>query len=190
MSCVILDLRRLTEMDSTGTNVLLDLQENLNRRKIDLLLAAGPHSAATQRLAELGRCHHSRRDPFPDVDRAIERAEDDLLRAREPASAGEIALSEAAVFAGFEPRQLSAVTALMMRQTYTEGSVVFREGDPGDEVMIVTQGTASAYLQLQNGANIRLARLCRVPYSEKWRSSIAARAPPPSSPTAISSVTP
>ncbi|HUZ31347.1 MAG TPA: SulP family inorganic anion transporter [Xanthobacteraceae bacterium] len=157
MSCIILDLRRLTEMDSTGTSVLLDLQENLNRRKIDLLLAAGPHSAATQRLAEYGALPSFAAHLFPDVDRAIERAEDDLLRAHEPASAGEIALSEAAVFAGFEPRQLSAVTALMVRQTYTEGSVVFREGDPGDEVMIVTQGTASAYLQLQNGANVRLA---------------------------------
>lgn len=156
-SCVIFDMRRLTEMDSTGTNALLELRDNLSRRKIDLLLAAGPQSAAAQRLAEYGALPSFAGHLFPDVDRAIERAEDDLLRARQPASAGEIALGEVSVFAGFEPRQVAAVTGLMVRRTYSKGSVVFREGDPGDEVMIVTQGTASAYLHLPNGANVRLA---------------------------------
>jgi len=45
----------------------------------------------------------------------------------------------------------------MTRKVYDPGSVVFREGDQGDEVLIVTKGTASAYLQLPNSANIRLA---------------------------------
>ena len=38
--------------------------------------------------------------------------------------------------------------------------------------MIVTQGTASAYLQLQNGANIRLATFGRVLIRRSGRSSI------------------
>jgi CRP-like cAMP-binding protein len=29
--------------------------------------------------------------------------------------------------------------------------VVFREGDPGDEVLVVTSGSASAYLHLPDG---------------------------------------
>jgi SulP family sulfate permease len=157
-SCIILDLRRLTEIDSTGTSALLELQANLARRKVDLLLAAAAQSLATLRLEEYGAL--SSLDPahfFPDVDRAIEHAEDDLLRAQEPPSAAEIKLPEVALLAGFEPHQIAAITAVMKRQAYDKGSVVFREGDPGDEVLVVTKGTASAYLQLPNGANIRLA---------------------------------
>jgi CRP-like cAMP-binding protein len=37
---------------------------------------------------------------------------------------------------------------LLRRAHYEKGSVIFREGDPGDELLIVTNGTASAYLQL------------------------------------------
>jgi CRP-like cAMP-binding protein len=50
-----------------------------------------------------------------------------------------------------------AITAYMKRKTFDPGAVVFREGDAGNEVLIVTKGTASAYLQTPGGANIRLA---------------------------------
>lgn len=45
----------------------------------------------------------------------------------------------------------------MTRKSYVRDEVVFREGDPGDEVLVVTSGSASAYLHLPDGANIRLA---------------------------------
>jgi SulP family sulfate permease len=157
-SCVILDLRRLTEIDSTGANVLLELKSDLARRKIAFLLAAGDKTMAMERLDEFGaRSSFDQADIFPDVDRAIERAEDDLLRTQTQTSVAEVPLAEVALFAGFEQADIEAITAHMTRKTYDQGAVVFREGDPGDEVLIVTQGTASAYLHLQNGANIRLA---------------------------------
>jgi len=157
-SCVILDLRRLTEIDGTGINTLVELQANLGRQKIDLLLVAGPQSIAMQRLEEYGALTaFDQAHLFPDVDRSIERAEDDLLRAHEHAGAAEIELPHMALFAGFEPHQLAAITAIMERKTFDRRSVVFREGDPGDEVLVVTKGTASVYLQLPNGTNVRLA---------------------------------
>jgi CRP-like cAMP-binding protein len=96
-------------------------------------------------------------DVFPDVDRAIERAEDDLLRTQAQINFTELALPEVSLFAGFAPADIRAITAYMKRKTFDPGAVVFREGDAGDEVLIVTKGTASAYLQAPGGANIRLA---------------------------------
>jgi len=158
LSCVILDLRRLTEIDSTGANTLLELKADLARRKVTLLLAAGNQTMAMQRLEEFGALSaFDRADVFPDVDRCIERAEDALLRAQAPASSAEVMLLEVALFSGFEPSDIETIAAVMKRKIYDQGTVVFREGDPGDEVLIVTKGTASAYLQLPNGANIRLA---------------------------------
>ncbi len=44
----------------------------------------------------------------------------------------------------------------MRRVSYRPGDVIFREGDPGNELLVVTKGSASAYLELPN-TNIRLA---------------------------------
>jgi len=158
ISCVILDLRRLTEIDSTGANTLLELKADLARRKVSLMLAAGDRTTAMQRLEEFSALSaFDRTDIFPDVDRSIEWAEDTLLRAQAPASSTEVMLPEVALFSGFEPSDIKAIVALMKRKTYSQNTVVFGEGDPGDEVLIVTKGAASAYLQLPSGANIRLA---------------------------------
>jgi sulfate permease, SulP family len=157
-SCVILDLRRLTEIDSTGANILLELKSDLARRKINLLLAAGDQTLTMARLEEFGALTaFVGADVFPDVDRAIEHAEDGLLRTQAQMSFAEVALPEVSLFAGFAPEDIRTLTAYMKRKTFDQGAVVFHEGDVGDEVLIVTKGTASAYLQIPGGANIRLA---------------------------------
>jgi hypothetical protein len=95
-------------------------------------------------------------DILPDVDRAIERAEDDLLRAEPRLRHTEVPLTTVGLFAGFGQSELDAIEPLLRRAHYEKGSVIFREGDPGDELLIVTNGTASAYLQLPQ-MNVRLA---------------------------------
>jgi sulfate permease, SulP family len=157
-SCVILDLRRLTEIDSTGANVLLELKNDLARRDVGLLLAAGDRTVAMERLEEFGGiAAMGQSDIYPDGDRAIERAEDDLLKTRSPLRVAEIPLPEVPLFAGFETADISTITTHMQRRQFDKNAVVFREGDAGDAVLIVTKGSASAYLQLPNGANVRLA---------------------------------
>ena len=157
-SSVILDLRRLTAIDSTGTSILHELKSELARRKISLFLVVTEHSTVMARLEEFGALAvFDRAEIFPDIDRAIERAEDELLGAQAQENLAEISLPAIGLFAGFDAADIAAIAAYMKRKTYAQGDVVFREGDPGDEVLIVTKGTASAYLQLPNGANIRLA---------------------------------
>jgi ABC-type transporter Mla MlaB component len=157
-SCVILDLRRLSEIDSIGTGILLELKIDLARRNAVLLLAAGDRTLAIERLEEFAALDaFGRADIYPDVDRAIECAKDDLLRAQTPTGTAEIMLSDLALFAGFAPSDVEAVAALMTRKVYDAGTIIFREGDPGDEVLIAAKGSTSAYLHRQNGANIRLA---------------------------------
>ena len=157
-TCVILDLRRLTEIDSTGARILLELKSNLAHGKRSLLLAAGEGTTAKERLKEFGALQSiPPADLFPDVDRAIERAEDDLLRTEGRLTLADIPLAEVGLFAGFSEAELAALASHLRLVRYSTGAVVFRQGDPGDEVLIVTRGTASAYLHLANGADIRLA---------------------------------
>jgi CRP-like cAMP-binding protein/anti-anti-sigma regulatory factor len=155
---VILDLRRLTEVDSTGAHVLVELKAELARRSVKLWLAAAERTIAMERMEEFGALtSFGRAERFPDIDRAIAQAEDELLRVGGHMGASAMELEDVGLFAGFARQDLQALRSFMTRKAYVCGAVVFREGDPGDEVLVVTQGSASAYLHLPDGANIRLA---------------------------------
>ena len=93
---------------------------------------------------------------FPDIDRAIEWAENSLLYAQPQPHRDEIPLAEIGLFAKFNSMDLAAIESHLQRTSYQQGDIIFREGDPGEEVFIVTKGTASAFLQSPNSA-IRLA---------------------------------
>ena len=155
-SCVILDLRRLTEIDSTGANALLELKTNLAQRKKRLLLAVGDQTAM-ERLENFGVLSpNGETSVFPDIDRAIECAENSLLDAQPQLHRDEIPLAEVGLLANFNSLDLAAIESHLQRASYQHGDVIFREGDPGGEVFILTKGTASAFLQSPDGT-IRLA---------------------------------
>ena len=155
-SCVILDLRRLTEIDSTGANALLELKTNLAQQKKRLLLAVGDQ-AAMERLESFGvLSSNGETNIFPDIDRAIECAENSLLYAQPQLHRDEIPLTQVDLLANFNSKDLAAINSHLQRASYQQGDIIFREGDPGREVFIVTKGTASAFLQSPNSA-IRLA---------------------------------
>jgi CRP-like cAMP-binding protein/anti-anti-sigma regulatory factor len=156
-SCVILDLRRLTEVDSTGANVLLELKANLAQRNIELLLAAAAKTIAMERLESFGvPSSVGDANIVPDVDRGIQRAEDHLLRTQPQLHDTEMPLAQVGVLAGFSATDLKVIEPYLKRASYPAGAVVFRENEVGNEVLMVIRGTASAYLQTPN-TNIRLA---------------------------------
>jgi len=109
-------------------------------------------------MEEFGaRASFGRTEIFPDIDRAIQQAEDELLRVEGHMGAAAMELDDVGLFAGFARQDLQALKSYMTRKSYARDQVVFREGDPGDEVLVVTSGSASAYLHLPDEANIRLA---------------------------------
>jgi len=156
-SCVILDLHRLTEVDSTGAHVLLELKTNLVQRNTELLLAAARQTIAMERLENFGVLSSlGDANIVPDVDRGIQRAEDDLLRTQPQLHDAEMPLAEIGVFAGFNALDLKAIEPYLNRASYSAGTIIFRENEVGNEMLIVTKGNASAYLQMPN-TSMRLA---------------------------------
>ncbi|HWZ08178.1 MAG TPA: cyclic nucleotide-binding domain-containing protein, partial [Bradyrhizobium sp.] len=67
----------------------------------------------------------------------------------------EIPLAEVGLFAKLNPTDLAAIEPYLQHASYRRDEVIFREGDPGSEVFIVTKGTASAFLH-SSPFNIRL----------------------------------
>jgi SulP family sulfate permease len=156
---VILDLRRITEIDSTGSQILQEINADLASHGKRLLLSVAQPSEPAELLADSGVVDAVTRDKiFRDFDRAIEWAEDDLLRAeaREGDAQTEIPLDRAGILTGFTPAEVAEVEKHLERVVYEPGRVIFREGDPGNELFIIAKGTASAFLRQASGGDIRL----------------------------------
>jgi sulfate permease, SulP family len=149
---LILDLRRVTEIDSTGVHILAEVEADLARRGIRLTLVLHEYGEIGLRLLELS----SRR--LPDVDRAIELAEDDLLGPSSPSNApeSEIPYANVSLLRDFTADQIARFGAYLERMQWPPGSTIFKEGDPGSHLFLVTRGHASVRLMTKDG-DIRLA---------------------------------
>ena len=155
---VILSLRRVNEIDSTGARVLLDINARLQARGKTLFLVLGSESVPMIRLRDFQI--HDAIPPgrvFSDTDLAIEQAEDALLSDRAIFEGKELLLSEVGILANFSECQIAAIASRLARQETAKGSIVFHQGDPGRTLLMIAKGKASAYLQLPSGGRIRLA---------------------------------
>jgi CRP-like cAMP-binding protein/ABC-type transporter Mla MlaB component len=156
---VVLDLRRITEIDSTGSQILLALNGELAMRGTRLILSLRQPSETADQLAESGVLQSVGEDRvFRDLDRALQRAEDDLLRAdaRSLQEEEEISLAETSIATGFSAADLTAVQKHCERRAYPAAREIFQEGSPGDELFVVAKGSASAFLRKSGGGDIRL----------------------------------
>jgi MFS superfamily sulfate permease-like transporter/CRP-like cAMP-binding protein len=155
---VILDLRRVSEIDSTGARVLLDIEARLSRSGAQLLLAFAPESRTGTKLDEFGvRQAIGTGCLYSDLDRAIEHAEDELL-GREPVAAGTLVpQAEIGLFERFSADEIAAVKTVLDPVSFRDGATIFREGELGEEMLLITNGSASALLRTSDGGVLRLA---------------------------------
>jgi sulfate permease, SulP family len=152
---LVLDLRRVNDIDSTGAQIVVGVSMDLARNGQRLGLALHPSSETAARLADL--CELENVTAFDDVDRAIEWAEDVLLgEARGDEDVAELALNEVGILRGLNAVDIAALEPYLKRSIHPKGSVLFSEGDPGRELFIVVKGAASAYLRQANSGDIRL----------------------------------
>ena len=161
--CVILDTRRVSEIDLTGAQILSDIHADLTRRKITLLITATEGTRAMERLREFGLLDAvGSPQVYPDVDRTIERAENDLITAELPGPDpwSEITLENHGLFTPFAPGEFGEIQPFLTRVDYDKGQEVYREGEHGREMLLIAKGTASAYLKTASG-NVRLATFGR-----------------------------
>jgi MFS superfamily sulfate permease-like transporter len=155
---VVLDLRRVTEIDSTGSSILLEIDNELAASGRQLALSALAAEPAEQ-LAESGVLDALGQERiFPDLDRALEWAEQHLLHEATGAARqqDEIPLRETSIAARFTGGELTALEKHFERRAYASGHELFRAGDAGNELFVIASGSASAFLRHPGGREIRL----------------------------------
>jgi MFS superfamily sulfate permease-like transporter len=143
---LVLDMRRVSTIDESGAFVLQELSRALTQRGASLLLAGVAVDNAHGRSLRAFGCfrEHPRHDWWADADHAIEAAEQQLLReAGLGAEQVTATLSETALLRGLRQAQLARVQAMLQEQKLAAGSVLFQEGDSGDGVYVLTQGSIS-----------------------------------------------
>lgn len=149
---VILDLRRISEVDSTGARILLQMNDKLTRNGRHLLLAGLKERTRIEFfLNEMGVIAAvTRNKVLEDADHAVEWAEDHLILSEEGGNvdAGEFPFRKLEVFSGFSETEVGIVTGMLEKCTYEPDEAVFREGDVGRELFIIASGSASVYLRL------------------------------------------
>jgi MFS superfamily sulfate permease-like transporter len=141
---VALDLHRVSTLDASGVLVLAQLTQRLAARGCTLLLAGvSPGNRHGRMLAALGvssagqpaRC-------FDDLDRATEFAEQQLLAAAGFADDDEaVPLAECALLQGLDAGQAARLQAAMPMRRLQAGERLFSEGDAGDCLYVLTQGS-------------------------------------------------
>jgi anti-anti-sigma factor len=157
---VVLDFRRVNDLDSTGARILLQTHERLKAQGVHLLLAsvdAAPHVEVALHgmgvVAAVGAV-------FADADHALEWAENHLvgtLRPAEPAG-GEYPFEQLGLLARFTAKEREQLRALLKRREYAAGEILFREGAAGDELYIIVSGSASAKLTVAGGGQEKRVR--------------------------------
>lgn len=149
---VILDLRRINEVDSTGARILLQMNDKLTRNGRHLLLAGLKERTRIEFfLNEMGVIAAvTRNKVLEDADHALEWAEDHLILSEEGGKVdpGEFPFRQLEVFAGFSEDEVGIVRGMLEKCSYEADEAVFREGDLGRELFIIASGSASVYLRL------------------------------------------
>jgi len=152
VSYVILDLKRVNEIDSTGAKTLLLAHDRLTKEGQYLLLSSVPDQPPiADFLKDMGvTAALTRGRIFPDMDRAIEWAEEHLIMSRlgDVESGAEFPFSRLDVFASMTEEELAVVKAALSRRVYQPGQIVFHEGDTSDELYMIAKGSASVRLRL------------------------------------------
>jgi sulfate permease, SulP family len=152
-TAVLLELRRVTEIDSTGARILGDIDAVLGARGIKLALVLSARTETAARIADIFALRDLR---FPDIDRAMEWAEDELLRKSDTGLSLELSLDHVPLLHDLTPDQIERLRTSLEPVAWPAGHVIFRHGDPGSCLYLVTRGRASVHLR-HDDEGIRLA---------------------------------
>ena len=158
---VILDLRRVHEIDATGARVLDVLTQRCELRQVQVALShvgRGDRRGDYLRALGLERTIPARLW-FADLDRALEWAEDELLAGLRVADVhAEVPPERMAVLRDLDPDDLARLTRVLERHELRAGDAVFREGEEGTSMYFIARGAVSIGVGVEGeGRDVRLA---------------------------------
>jgi len=154
---VVLDFRRVSTLDPSGVIVLAQLEKRLASTGRRLLLAGvsagNRHGLALCALGTFDR-QGQQQHWFRDLDRATEFGEQALLSAAGLSSgSGLVPLDDCSLLRGLDTARRERLKASMPARRLEPAEALFRQGDPGDALYVVTEGSITACSPGEHGAH-------------------------------------
>lgn len=142
---LILDLRRITDLDTSGATILTQIATRCRKNGLRFLVSgvdAKFRSFATDALGATAKG-----DLHATLDDALEAAEDMELHgsaSRAPGAA--LAIEETDMAGGLSEVELASLKAHLTHCTYGAGEALCRTGEPADRLWLLTRGSVSVRL--------------------------------------------
>ena len=159
----ILDLTRVTAIDDAAAVMLLDLVVALGESGKSLFLVHGSDQSRLLRHLQENLTDERRRwlHVFPELDLALERAEDQLLSARGSFVAGSAAISLAdhELCRGLDADGVAHLARLAKHCSFATGEMILRKGDRADAFYLLVAGKVSVTIDLPSGRRQRVSTL-------------------------------
>ena len=128
-----------------------------NRGKMLLIASAENNSRAAAALRDAGVFAAVTRDKvFPDVDHAMEYAEDDLIAvtAGVDRAGGEYPFERMDITRGCSASELAGFRSALERREFARGDVLVREGEDGHEMLVLASVSASVNMRLPGHSSV------------------------------------
>lgn len=160
-SFLILDLKRVLQIDESAETLLARTKELLKMRNKMLLLAHLPENCSNP----LGNKETDAdvESSFADIDSALEWCEDQVLLKQQPPlgqDSGQVVLAEMDILAGFSSEQIALIESIVTEKRYRAGEIIIREDEVADSLYLLAAGRVSIYLSIKNG--VRRQRLSTI----------------------------
>jgi MFS superfamily sulfate permease-like transporter len=137
---LVLDLRRVGTIDETGAVLLQQLTARLRARGVEVRLAGLAEGSPPARALQ---AYGATAKGDPDIDRAVEAAERQLLGDALPDPLHEVPLADCSLLSGLDAAQRAIVGAWMQPRVLAAGEPLFAEGDPADRLYVLVRGSVS-----------------------------------------------
>lgn len=157
----IIDMKRVNEIDSTGANIILQINSTVKSEGKYLLLSYVKENKSLWRFlvhmdvaASVGEDYF-----FSDTDSALEWAESHLLEHSFQVSdpCYRLELSQISVLSGFTKEELEIFNGRLALENYKRGELLIREGSRDRDLFILTKGIVSIKTRLaESNRNTRL----------------------------------
>jgi SulP family sulfate permease len=152
---VVLDLRHVHDIDSTGARILLELASDAARDGCTLVVSEWPSGDARRQVVEASMAGAAVSLEFAaTTDEALEGAEDRLLAKLTLAGSDRLTLDQTLLARGLDAAELAVLQAELTQLAVPRGAALFRAGDPGDAIYVSVHGEIGVHLA---GSTRRLA---------------------------------
>ncbi len=149
---VIFDLKRVDTIDITGAELIKRICDDVKQNGETFMISSlssgtGRREKLTLYLKDLGVMESvGEENIFPDVDRALEAAENRLIEKHGAQTVGLHSrrdFSDFALLSNLDAEQQAQVKEVMLEKHYRAGETIFEEGEPGDSLFFIACGYVS-----------------------------------------------